>query len=69
MFKAQQFADWQAVVRFWRSSLADIAREVKAGEASVRVVDEADLAYCDVQPLLRLAERRTQWENGMQPLA
>ena len=69
VFKAQQFADWQAVVRFWRSSLADIAREVKAGEASVRVVDEADLDYCDVQPLLRLAERRTQWENGMQPLA
>ena len=65
VFSTQQFADWQAVITHWRTCLADIAREVKTGEASMRVADEADLEYCDVRPLLRLAERRSQWENGV----
>jgi hypothetical protein len=26
--------------------------------------DEKALAYCDVRPLLRVAERQQQWEEG-----
>lgn len=62
VFNADEFADWQAVLRHWRNSIHEIALEVKFGAAAVTVADEADLKYCDVLPLLRLAERRAQWE-------
>ncbi|CAG4882486.1 RecB family exonuclease [Georgfuchsia toluolica] len=62
VFSTEEFADWQAVLLHWRSSIEAIAHEVKAGVAPVRVENETDLRYCDVLPLLRLAERRTQWE-------
>jgi hypothetical protein len=62
VFGAEAFADWQAVLAHWRSSIQEIALEVKFGAAAVTVADEADLRYCDVLPILRLAERRAQWE-------
>jgi hypothetical protein len=31
------------------------------GDAGVRFSDEQALKYCDVKPLLRLDERRSQW--------
>jgi hypothetical protein len=62
VFSADEFADWQAVLRHWRSSIQEIALEVKFGAAAVQVADEASLRYCDVLPILRLAERRAQWE-------
>ncbi len=62
VFSEGEFADWQAVLRHWRSSIEEIALEVKFGAAAVTVADAADLKYCDVLPLLRLAERRAQWE-------
>ena len=62
VFNADEFADWQAVLTHWRSSIQEIVLEVKFGAAAVIVADEADLKYCDVLPLLRLAERRAQWE-------
>lgn len=62
LFAASQFADWQAVLDHWQQGIVALAREVKAGDAAVRVADEADLDYCEVRPLLRLAERRAQWE-------
>ncbi len=65
VFSADEFADWQAVLRHWRSSIHEIALEVKFGAAAVQVADEADLRYCDVLPILRLAERRAQWEAGL----
>ena len=39
-------------------------RELKAGEAAVKFDDEKLLAYCEVLPLLRLPERRLQFERG-----
>ncbi len=65
VFSAGEFADWQAVLRHWRSSIEEIALEVKFGAAAVQVKDETDLRYCDVLPILRLAERRAQWEAEM----
>jgi len=60
LFGEQDFPDWDAVLRHWRDAVAEIAREIRAGEASVRFADENDLKYCEVLPLLRLAEHREQ---------
>jgi exodeoxyribonuclease-5 len=62
VFSMEEFADWQAVLQHWRTNVAAMAREVKTGVAAVRVENEDDLRYCDVLPLLRLAERKAQWE-------
>jgi exodeoxyribonuclease-5 len=43
--------------------LTSIAQEIKAGVASVTFNQEGDLDYCDVKPLLRLPERRMQFER------
>jgi len=58
IFNPAEFPDWIAVVTHWRERLHAIAREVKAGEAGVMFNDESALRYCEVLPLLRLAERR-----------
>ena len=68
VFAVTDFADWPAVLAHWQDGIAALAREVKAGVAAVRVVAEADLDYCDVKPLLRLAERRAQWEAALPAL-
>ncbi len=55
--------DWTGLLGEWKSKLLELADEIQRGEAAVRFEDERDLAYCDVLPLLRLAERRTQFEG------
>jgi exodeoxyribonuclease-5 len=60
-------ASWPELLAHWRESIAAIAREVGAGEAAVRFANEKDLAWCEVLPLLRLAERRAQMERTEQP--
>ena len=64
VFDAERFPEWHALLQHWRDSLEAIADEIKAGQAAVRFTDENDLAYCDVQPLLRLPERKLQMERG-----
>lgn len=59
----QNFADWQTLLRHWKSSIEAIAQEIKAGEAAVKFEDENLLAYCEVLPLLRLPERQLQFER------
>ena len=58
------FADWAELLDHWQTSLKAIAAEIKAGEASVLVNKESDFVYCDVLPLLRLAERSVQFERA-----
>lgn len=55
--------DWTGLLAEWKSRLLELADEIQRGEAAVRFEDERDLAYCEVLPLLRLAERRTQFEG------
>jgi len=55
--------DWRDLLGEWKSRLLELADEIQRGEAAVRLEDERDLAYCEVLPLLRLAERRTQFES------
>ncbi|MSP86709.1 MAG: hypothetical protein EXR38_06345 [Methylotenera sp.] len=59
----QRFSDWDELLEHWYRSLSHIAQEIKAGEASVSISKEIDLAYCDVKPLLRLPERLLQFEH------
>lgn len=61
---AGRFPDWTAVLDHWRERIRAVAREVGAGEAAVVFADEKDLRYCEVLPLLRLAERRAQQERA-----
>ncbi len=56
IFPAEQFADWPAVLAHWRARLHAVAKEVADGIAGVVVYDEPGLRYCEVLPLLRLAE-------------
>ncbi len=57
------FNDWTALLTHWKSSIEAIAQEIKNGEAAVRFKDEKDLAYCEVMPLLRIPERKLQFER------
>ena len=64
VFDAEKFPEWHALLQHWRDSLEAIADEIRAGEAAVRFEDEAQLAWCEVKPLLRLPERKLQLERG-----
>ena len=65
LFDPELFPDWAAVVSHWQASLQAVAREVHEGIAGVSFSDERLLAYCEVKPLLRLAERRQQLERAI----
>ena len=62
LFAPERFADWSSVLEHWRTAIRAIAEEVCIGDASVRYANDKDLMYCDVLPLLRLAERQQQFE-------
>jgi exodeoxyribonuclease-5 len=59
----QEFTHWQNLLTHWKNSIEAIAAEIKAGESAVRFNDENALAYCEVTPLLRLPERKLQFER------
>ena len=56
-----RFPTWNAVLQHWRERLQALATEVRLGDAAVRLADPALLRHCEVLPLLRLSERRSQW--------
>ncbi len=58
-----QQANWAELMRHWEQCIAAIAREIRDGEAAVRFASEQDLEHCEVLPLLRLAERRAEFER------
>jgi exodeoxyribonuclease-5 len=59
----QNFTDWQQLLNHWKSAIEAIATELREGEAAVRFSDENELMYCEVTPLLRLPERKLQFER------
>lgn len=63
LFDAESFPDWRSVLTHWKVAIHTIAEEICRGDASVRFANENDLLYCDVLPLLRLAERNQQLES------
>jgi exodeoxyribonuclease-5 len=60
---ANDFSDWQQLLNHWKTAIEAIAIEVREGEAAVRFSDENELMYCEVTPLLRLPERKLQFER------
>jgi len=44
-------------------ALAAVAREIRQGHAAVSFVNQRDLDYCEVLPLLRLPEAKMQRES------
>jgi exodeoxyribonuclease-5 len=56
--------EWKALLDSWKQRLEAIADEIQRGEAAVRFENEQLLAYCEVLPLLRLTERKLQFEKG-----
>ena len=59
-FDADTFPDWPSLLEHWSQAIHQVAREIREGDAGVRITAEADIAYCDVKPLLRIAERTQQ---------
>ena len=59
----QNFTHWQDLLTHWKASIEAMALEIKSGEASIKFTDEKDLMYCEVIPLLRLPERKLQFER------
>ena len=69
LFDVSRFPDWPSIIAHWRSSLIATAQSIHIGEAAVRFEHEKQLAYCEVLPLLRLAERQLQFEyRSLHPL-
>jgi probable DNA repair protein len=66
-FGAEDFPDWEALRACWATRLREIAREVKEGVAAVVFEDDKALAYCEVLPLLRLAELQVLLEREALP--
>ena len=62
-FATADFPDWPTLRACWAERIREVAREVKQGAAAVVFDDEKHLQYCQVKPLLRLAERRRQFEQ------
>jgi exodeoxyribonuclease-5 len=60
---ANDFSDWQQLLNHWKTAIEAIATELREGEAAVRFNDENELMYCEVTPLLRLPERKLQFER------
>jgi len=59
----QDFTGWQQLLDHWKNAIEAIAAELREGEAAVRFSDENELMYCEVKPLLRLPERKLQFER------
>lgn len=56
--------DWLATLEQWHAAIAAVAREIRAGHAPVSFAREGDLKYCEVLPLLRLPEAKSQRESA-----
>ena len=63
VLQSQTFPTWQDVMQHWQTSLNAIAAEIGAGAAAVKFEQEKHLDFCEVKPLLRLAERQLQFEH------
>ncbi|MFA4970791.1 MAG: PD-(D/E)XK nuclease family protein, partial [Sulfuritalea sp.] len=66
-YAEDEFPDWQALRHLWAERITELAREVRDGTAAVVFKDEKLIEYCEVLPLLRVAERRQQHEAEDNP--
>ncbi len=62
-FDEVNFPDWKSIIQHWKSSISATAISLKNGDAAVTYESENRLSFCDVTPLLRLPERKLQFER------
>jgi exodeoxyribonuclease-5 len=65
-FSASQYKSWNDLIEFWKYRIDDAIKSYELGNAATKFVREKDLAYCQVKPILRLPERRLQFEQTKQ---
>jgi exodeoxyribonuclease-5 len=63
-YAADEFPDWTALRRLWAQRITEVANEVRDGVAAVVFANENDIEYCQVRPLLRVAERQQQFDEA-----
>ena len=54
---------WQYLIKSWRHDIHRLASGYLSGDARVTYTKEEELKYCAVKPLLRIAEKKWQFEN------
>ncbi|HLS51434.1 MAG TPA: PD-(D/E)XK nuclease family protein [Burkholderiaceae bacterium] len=54
---AEFLGDWPSWLSHWQTVVHGLADEFIDGQASNQILDENDLAYCDVLPFLRLGDQ------------
>ncbi len=55
-------SDWSALKSIWHNRIEKITEQYLSGDAAVTFNEKIDFTYCDVLPLLRLAEKKYQFE-------
>lgn len=55
--------DWSGLLSMWQQRLEKTAEQYLSGNASVTFNKNTDFTYCEVLPLLRLAEKKYQFEQ------
>ena len=66
-YAEDEFPDWSALRALWAERITEVAREVRDGAAAVVFADEKSIEYCDVLALLRVAERKAQFDEAGEP--
>ncbi len=54
---------WQDLINYWIFDLEEVAKDYLSGNASVTFNEDEVFDYCEALPLLRLAEKKYQFEN------
>ena len=55
--------DWESLLSLWQKHLEELAEQFLSGDVSVTFNEKIDFTYCDILPLLRLAEKKYQFEQ------
>jgi len=58
------YQSWEELLGFWRCRIHDAVEDFEKGFAGVKFIEEKDLLYCHVKPILRIPERLVQFEEG-----
>ena len=56
-------SDWESLLSLWQKHLEKLAEQFLSGDVSVTFNEKIDFTYCDILPLLRLAEKKYQFEQ------
>ena len=60
-----EFPDWGSVRAHWTAALRALVAEIRSGGAATVFSRVEELKYCDVAPVLRLAERHQQYSEAL----